>query len=239
MPLTIWNQPPPPPRQRALGRPEIVAAAIAVADESGAAGLTMKGVAARLGAYTPMALYRYVHSKDGLVDLMLDAAAAQVPVPARPGPDWRADLEHIAHGTHAMIGRHGWYAELVHTRPPAGPHQMRRLEFMLAVLVGQGAGVADAMTWTALIDRHVFGAGRQESEESHAERRAGLSDPRRQHAAFAEVRDLVAGYGDLPNVTAWLAAPTGPDPQAQFALGLRYLLDGIAADLRHRVRSTA
>src|SRR5256714_14769233 len=87
----IWVQPP-PPRQRSLGREEIVAAATALADEAGPGALTMKAVAARLGPYTAMALYRYVHNKDGLVDLMLDAATAEIPRPAQPGPDWRGDL---------------------------------------------------------------------------------------------------------------------------------------------------
>ena len=92
----IWVQPPPPPRQRSLGREEIVAAAIALADEAGPDALTMKAVAARLGPYTAMALYRYVSNKDGLVDLMLDAATAEVPLPPQPGPDWRADLLELA-----------------------------------------------------------------------------------------------------------------------------------------------
>jgi AcrR family transcriptional regulator len=73
-----------------------VTAAIGLADEAGAGALTMKAVAARLGPYSAMALYRYVHSKDGLVDLMLDAATAEIPRPVRPGPDWRADLEELA-----------------------------------------------------------------------------------------------------------------------------------------------
>jgi AcrR family transcriptional regulator len=69
-----------------LGRDEIVAAAIVVADNDGPDAVTMKAVAGRLGRYTPMALYRYVPSKDGLVDLMLDAAIRTAPVPERPGP---------------------------------------------------------------------------------------------------------------------------------------------------------
>src|SRR3954451_1592356 len=117
----IWTQPPPPPRQRSLGREEIVAAAIALADETGPADLTMKAVAARLGSYSAMALYRYVHSKDGLVDLMLDTDTAEISLPARPGPDWRADLEDLAAQTRRMTTRHPWYAALFHTRPPAGP----------------------------------------------------------------------------------------------------------------------
>src|SRR5581483_7089321 len=123
----IWTQPPPPPRQRSLGREDIVAAAIGLADEAGPDALTMKAVAGRLGSYSAMALYRYVHSKDGLVDLMLDAATAEIPVPPSPGPDWRADLQALAGQTREMTKRHPWYAALYHTRPPAGPHMMQRL----------------------------------------------------------------------------------------------------------------
>src|SRR5215813_1299900 len=131
---SIWTQPPPPARQRSLGREEIVAAAIALADEAGPDALTMKAVASRLGPYSAMALYRYVYNKDGLVDLMLDAATAEIPLPARPGPDWRADLRELAAQTRQMIKRHPWYAMLIHTRPPVGPHMMGRLELMLQVL---------------------------------------------------------------------------------------------------------
>ena len=133
----------PSPRRRpgsaSLGRAEIVAAAIGLADEAGPAALTMKAVAARLGPYSAMALYRYVHSKEGLVDLMLDAATAEIALPAGPGPDWRADLEDLAAQTRQMTRRHPWYPALFHTRPPAGPHMMARLEFMLEVLAAQGA----------------------------------------------------------------------------------------------------
>ena len=54
----IWAQPDPPPRRQALGREPIVTAAIGLADESGPDALTMQAVAARLGSYSAMALYR-------------------------------------------------------------------------------------------------------------------------------------------------------------------------------------
>jgi AcrR family transcriptional regulator len=224
----IWTQPPPPPRQRSLGREEIVAAAIALADQTGAAALTMKAVAARLGPYSAMALYRYVHSKDGLVDLMLDAATAEVPVPGRPGPDWRADLEELAAQTRRMTIRHPWYAALFHTRPPAGPHMMQRLEFMLAVLAGQGATTADAMTYAALIDRYIFGSGLQEAEEARMSREHGLDDEAVLRSAMAAVHDLAAASSRFPLLAGWLAHPSGPSPEEQFGLGLGFLLDGIA-----------
>jgi AcrR family transcriptional regulator len=235
----IWTQPPPPPRQRALGREEIVAAAMSLADEAGLHAMTMKAVAARLGSYSPMALYRYVHNKDGLVDLMLDAATAEIPLPARPGgdwhtdwhTDWRTDLRTLATDTRRMTTRHPWYAQLIHTRPPAGPHLMRRLEFMLTVLIRQGATVAEAMTYAALIDRHIFGSGLQEAEEARFSRRYGLDDGAKLYAAMATLHELAAADGGLPHLAGWLAEPSGPTVEEQFGLGLDFLLDGIARRL--------
>jgi AcrR family transcriptional regulator len=224
----IWTQPPPPPRQRSLGRAEIVAAAIGLADEAGPGALTMKAVAARLGPYSAMALYRYVHSKDGLIDLMLDAATAEIPVPAQPGPDWRADLEELAAQTRQMTRRHPWYAALYHTRPPAGPNLMVRLEFMLAVLVARGASTAEAMTYAAMIDRYILGSGLQETEEARMSREHGLDDEATLRSAMNAVRDLAAATGRVPHLTSWLAHPSGPSPEEQFRLGLGFLLDGIA-----------
>ena len=227
----IWTQPPPPPRQRSLGRAEIVAAAIALADEAGSgfqAALTMKAVAARLGPYSAMALYRYVHSKDGLVDLMLDAATAEIPLPAEPGPDWRADLGELAAQTRQMTRRHPWYAALYHTRPPAGPHLMERLEFMLGVLTARGASLAEAMTYAAMIDRYILGSGLQDAEEAKMSREHGLDDDATLMSAMNTVHDLAAATGRLPHLTSWLAHPAGPPPEEQFSLGLGFLLDGIA-----------
>jgi hypothetical protein len=130
-----------------------------------------------------------------------------------------------------MIKRHPWYAQLIHTRPPAGPHMMRRTEFMLAVLAGVGVEVAAAMTYAALLDRHVFGSGLQEAAEAEFDRRAGLTGPAEFVAAIATVHELAAADGRLPHLTSWLARPTGPDPDEQFELGLTFLLDGIAARL--------
>ena len=65
-----------------------------------------------------MALYRYVSSKDGLIDLMLDHVIAEVGAPERPSRSWRADVRAIAARTWETVMRHGWYAQLVYSRPP-------------------------------------------------------------------------------------------------------------------------
>lgn len=206
-----------------------MAAATDLADEAGASALTMKRVAERIGPYSPMALYRYVHSKDGLIDLMLDAVTAEIEIPTRPGRSWRKDLRTLASHTRAMTRRHPWFSTLIHTRPPVGPHLMARVEFMLTVLTRQGATVAEAMTYSALIDRHIFGFGLQEAEEANMNRRHGLDDTSTLLAEMAAVQKLAAP--DHPQLASWLARPSGPTMDEQFDLGLGFLLDGIAGRL--------
>lgn len=118
----IWSLPEPPGRPTTdLSRAEILRAGMAIADAEGARALTMRRVAQAVGASTPMSLYRYVGSKDGLVDLMIDAVYGEVPLADAPAPaahsDWRGALERLALDTWTVIQRHLWFGELVHTRP--------------------------------------------------------------------------------------------------------------------------
>ncbi|MEW1748898.1 TetR/AcrR family transcriptional regulator [Streptomyces angustmyceticus] len=230
----IWTQPSPQRRRSPLERDDIVRAAVAVADEGGAQALTMTAVAKRLGPYTPMALYRYVLSKDGLVDLMLDSVTAEIPVPDAPGDDWRADLHALATESWAMVKRHLWYAQLMPTRPPLGPHLMRRTEFLLQVLVGQGLPVGEAMTYAALLDRHILGSAQQEAEELAMRRRYGLHSPQQLGEAITAARALAAEGGRHPLLTEWMTAPSGAGMDEQFALSLAFLVEGIAARLPGR-----
>jgi AcrR family transcriptional regulator len=208
-----------------------VRAAIAVADEGGPQALTMAAVAKRLGPFTPMALYRHVLSKDGLIDLMLDAVTAEIPLPAEPGADWRADLHAVASASWAVVKRHLWFAQLAPTRPPLGPHMMRRTEFVLQVLVRRGAALGEAMTYAALLDRHILGSAQQEAEELAMRRRYGLHTPEQLGEAVTAVRDLAAAGGRHPLLAQWMASPSGPGLDEQFELSLGFLIDGIASRL--------
>jgi AcrR family transcriptional regulator len=71
-------------------REQIAEASLAVADDRGAAGFTMRAVADALGV-TPMALYHYVEDKAALVALVVDASIAEHPLPPPTG-SWQEDL---------------------------------------------------------------------------------------------------------------------------------------------------
>src|SRR2546429_919999 len=93
----VWTRPVRPLRgpQPAHSRADLVAAAVRVADAEGIAAVSMRRVAAEIGAGT-MSLYRYVSRKDDLLDLMVDAALGEMDLPDAPSGDWRADLRLLA-----------------------------------------------------------------------------------------------------------------------------------------------
>ncbi|MBB1157059.1 TetR/AcrR family transcriptional regulator [Amycolatopsis dendrobii] len=195
----IWLLPEPPERGWGLGRVDIVNAAVRLADHGGAEALTMRAVAKELGASTPMSLYRYVHSKDGLVDLMLDLANAEVRTPEVPGEDWRGELTAVAVDTWAMTKRHPWYARLVHQRPPAGPNASRRTEFVLATFDRLGQDLASALGYARLLDGYVTGQALQWAEERAMwQRNAFVDVVDVQRQARAWFGDVVSEDGPYP-----------------------------------------
>jgi AcrR family transcriptional regulator len=82
----------------------IAKTALAVADEQGADGFTLRAVADALGV-TPMALYHHVADKTALVSLVVDASLASRPLPAPTGV-WQDDLWELARWTRQIMVDH-------------------------------------------------------------------------------------------------------------------------------------
>ncbi len=84
-PATVWSRPergargPAPERSRT----QITTAALAPADAEGLAAVSMRALAQRLGT-GPASLYRYVGSRDELLDLMADAVAGELDLSGPP-----------------------------------------------------------------------------------------------------------------------------------------------------------
>jgi AcrR family transcriptional regulator len=227
---SIWTRPAAAaPRRPTLTREAIVRAAMQVADAGGVNALTMHAVAHALGAYTPMSLYRYVYSKEGLIDLMLDAVLAEVPlVPGRSG-DWQSEVHALEMRTWTAIMRHPWFAQLVHTRPPLGPNALRRTEYLLAVFVGLGADLGQAMGYVSLVERLVVGLALQVGEEARADLNVDITTPAQAYAALAPLRALTDASDAYPLLARWASQPAGPSPEEQLDLGVSMVLDWIAA----------
>jgi AcrR family transcriptional regulator len=102
-----------------LDRGAVVRAAIALADERGLGAVGVRQVAERLGV-TPMALYRHVGGKDGLLDGVADALYGEIELP-QPHEEWWNGLQLLAHATRRVLLAHTWSVPLF-SRPLAGRH---------------------------------------------------------------------------------------------------------------------
>jgi AcrR family transcriptional regulator len=84
-----------------LSEERIVTAALAIVDEHGWDGFSMRRLAQELDVW-PMAVYRYFHDKDELVDAVVAAAADRVELP--DDDDWRARLRALLLDARAALG---------------------------------------------------------------------------------------------------------------------------------------
>src|SRR3954469_21059228 len=116
-----------------LSRERIVAVATQLADQEPSGEVTMRALATSLGVRSPMALYRYVGSKNGLADLMADQVYGLFTVPRGggrgPGPVGRGAGGPPARGGRGPAGGGAaqpppWFARLPFSPPPLGPHAL-------------------------------------------------------------------------------------------------------------------
>ncbi|MFF5989364.1 TetR/AcrR family transcriptional regulator [Prauserella flavalba] len=213
---------------------EIVATGIRVADEEGLDALSMQRVAKELG-FTTMSLYRYVPSKDRLVEVMLDRAADGPPVFTGEVVDWRGEIEAWVRGLWAMYRLHPWALEARVSAPPIGPGQLAWFEAALRPLTHAG------LTGGELISTVMFllGAVRELAgisfglEQSRA--RAGISAAESEAGYDAVLREF-ADPGRFPSLAKLVGegafAPSGLDDEAvdlDLDFGVQRVLDGVEA----------
>ena len=242
-PRSIWERPAPAARRPAHTRESIAQAAIRIADTEGFDALTMRRVAAELGAGT-MTLYHYVHTKDELLELVDNALMGEllVPVGELP-PGWREGIREIASRTRDVCVRHPWIAEMPRNADD-GPNGTLHIEQSLAVMARSGLPYPECLELILLVDDYVFGyierfnpihgfvgddpaslAGTYSAELAE---RLGRLDA----GAFPHLRAVLAGADPRESLGRFIGLALDP---ARFERGLDLLLDGIEL---HISRST-
>ncbi|MER6948856.1 TetR/AcrR family transcriptional regulator C-terminal domain-containing protein [Nonomuraea sp. NPDC000554] len=227
---SVWSRPA-PQRRPALTREAIVAAAIAIADAEGLAAVSIRRVAAELGARA-MSLYTHIERKEDLLDLMADEVAAEVLVEEPLPADWREAILVIARREREAVRRHPWRVDLVSQRVSVGPNGLRHVEQSLAAL--DGLGVDELTKWRILaaIDDYSLGFTIRESLERAAPRTDGVNDAERAAVAEPYMRELIAS-GEFPRLAPMIErGVAGADDN--YERGLNWLLDGVEGDLRRR-----
>ncbi|KKZ68994.1 TetR family transcriptional regulator [Streptomyces showdoensis] len=204
-----------------------VAAAVALADEGGLGGVSLRKVAARLNA-GPMRLYGYISTKQELFDLMVDEVYAEIR-PQEPPGDWREALGGLAHRTRHAALRHEWLADLLGGRPALGPHALAAGEATLAALESV-TDIDTALRAMETVGAYSTGAIRREIANLRAERATGLSKHDWQRASGPHLTGMLA-TGRFPALSKAVHDGADVDAGTSFATGLDWVLDAVAAQL--------
>ncbi|GAA1718005.1 hypothetical protein GCM10009734_22040 [Nonomuraea bangladeshensis] len=189
-------------RPAQISRSAVVAAAMAVADEHGLAGLTMPAVAARLGV-TTMALYRHVASKDDLLDALVEALLPPLP-PEQAS--WRERLGAMAAAIRDIAARHPAVFPLLLQRPAATERSREIRDGVVAALRQAGLAPDRAARAERLISTAVLGyaAGEAAGRFDHHDRHVRDEDFA---CLLAAIDTLIEGGGPASGPAAGRAVP--------------------------------
>jgi AcrR family transcriptional regulator len=203
-------------------RAEVVEAAVAIAGQEGLDAVTIRSVAARLGAGA-MSLYSYVPDKEALIYDMVERVSAELEVPAEPSGDWRADLRLLAGGQRALLHRHPWLIDALSHRQPLGPATLAYLEFTLAALEPTGLDAGTRLETVGLLNGVVISLVRAELADRDAP-----ADPAAAAAALARLVGLLA-TGRYPRFAAAIAGsgPAAVDLGENFDRLVGRMIDGL------------
>jgi len=220
-----------------LSADAIVDAAIRLADAEGLEGVSMARVAAELG-FTTMSLYRYVASKEELLQLMWNGSARGAEDLVLEGDGWRARLRMWAIVQRDMLDRHPWVTQMPMAAPPVAPNSLIFVELGLGTMDGIGLADADKLRFIGLISSYTLSEARMANDALRAARDAAPL-----WTFDALLRELAdeATYPRLHRI-AWTPPGSGsgdgsgdgssggpPSERDEFLFGIDRILDGIEA----------
>ena len=205
-----------------LTRERVVDAAMAVLDRDGVDALSMRRVAAELGA-APGALYWHVRDKEELLQLLVDRAVAEIRLPEPDPARWQEQLRELAAEMLRVLRAHRDLGRITLGRIPLGPDLMRVAEWQLALL--RGAGVPDR---AAALAGDLFGLyiGAFAYEET-LDTGGGEEMAAQAGAYFASL-----SAEEFPNVVALAGSLVEGGPEERFAFGVDVIIAGLAAEAR-------
>ena len=125
------------PRRRSLTNATIAAAALAVIDRDGVAGLSMRAVASELRVGT-MSLYRYVSDREELERLVADLVLAPVDTSQAQRLPWQQRVAELAERARAAISGHPAVIPLLLAHRHTAPNSWRWTEAVLVALTEGG-----------------------------------------------------------------------------------------------------
>jgi len=203
-----------------LTRERVLRAGIALADEAGIDGLSMRRLGQVLGVEA-MSLYNHVANKDDLLDGMVELVVAEFEPPAA-GPDWRAEVRRSSRSAYDALLRHRWACPLLVTRGNPSPPQLAYSDAVLGCLRAAGFSVELAHYAFHALDSHVVGFTLWQMSFPF-KNQAELVDLGRRFLAQLPAAD----YPHLTEHIRYHLEPASAEGQSAFDFGLELVLDSL------------
>jgi AcrR family transcriptional regulator len=207
-----------PAERRSLSRELIVQAAITIIERNGARALSMRKVAAELGAGV-MSLYNHVPDRDALIEGIAQAVLADLDAPqqeADPARDWKLDARAMVGAFRAAARRYPRSMHLVLTSGLDLVFTWQAAERALRLLAAAGFDRETSVRALRAVMAYAIG--------SEMMRGGAVRMPDR----FPEAAWMVkADRGHFPRTIALAAEFSRPDSDADFAYGLDMLLSAL------------
>jgi AcrR family transcriptional regulator len=203
-----------------LSRERVVGEAVALADEQGIEGLSMRRLAQRLQV-EPMSLYHHVANKDLILDGMVDLVFAEVELPD-PQTGWTTAVRGRCDSMRAALQRHRWAIGVMESRLSPGQATLRHHDAVIGCLRAAGFSIALTAHAFSAIDSYVYGFAMQE---------ANLPFQSPEQSAQMAVTFLeqfpATVFPHLAEFTLAHVLVPGYDYGDEFGFGLELLLDGL------------
>ncbi|MGC7098127.1 TetR/AcrR family transcriptional regulator [Amycolatopsis lurida] len=221
--------------ERSLTLAMIVQAAIDVADAEGADALSMRRIAAELGAGT-MSLYRYVSGKDELLLHMVEEVIARGSVRTPELTGWRERMTAMARNDWALYQRYPWALPfLTSPRTVLLQNMSSEVEWALASFDGFELSPVEKFQLVLTVTNYTSGVGLLMANDLKARQSSGVELADWWETTGRDISRQVVAAETHPQLTALMAAQPGVAHFDQaFEFGLARILDGMALMLDGR-----
>ncbi len=214
--------------EQPLSRERIVKTALALVDEEGLAGLSMRRLAAALGV-DPMAIYYYLPNKAALEDAIVEAMVVDV---EEPGFQSKPSLYEFILGAgrayRIALLRHPRALPLVINRNLATPASLKVADNMLGLFVEEGMTSAEGVATLNIFATYVEAAALKESLRPDQPQ---VDD----HDGLRKMQDALPP-AEFPNLARAIAGGKMMDPEEEFEFGLQALAQGLSELAHHGTR---
>jgi AcrR family transcriptional regulator len=202
----------------AFDRDRLAAAGVALADAHGLPAVTMRAVAESLGA-GPASLYRYVTTREELVELMIDRVNGEMSFAGLGSGRWLDDLLALARQGRRLYLDHPWLLDATAVRSPLGPNAVAFLEHALSSLADLPVTPRTKLETISVLNSLTASLTKVEITQH----RTGRTLAQWQQAQ-AEYLTQVVASGDHPHLAAALgSAATDAEQEAPEQLFDRFL----------------